>query len=73
MKTTITYRSVQVDGLELKLCDGFPDSLLDPHAQVGHQRQGVIYWCDVDVERLSYLEIKITNYNQYHIQHLHYL
>lgn len=56
--------AVGVGGFQLKLCDGLPHSLLDPHARDEEQRQGVVHGLDGDVERLSNLEITMREQSQ---------
>lgn len=52
----VSYLSVCISGLQLKLRDGLPHALLDPHAGNLEQRQRVVHRSDGDVERLGHLE-----------------
>lgn len=56
----MSYLGVCICGLQLKLGDGLPYALLDPHARDLEQRQGVVHWFDGNVEGLGDLETTKT-------------
>lgn len=61
---TDSYLCVCVCGFQLKLSDGLPHSLLDPHARNLQQGQRVVHWLDGDVEGLGDLAAANTGRSQ---------